>query len=486
MALTKAQRDALPADAFAVPGKRLIPLHDADHVKLGWMAVAQAQGLSHEDRRLARNRVLAAAKSFSVDTSRWEAQMSAGTQRWGVIDFVSAMSLNISSEAHPNKMPFSGVLTKIGTPSDSPPHGSNGRLVLLTAEAAHAALPSLLGMAVNYRPSFDGHAAQDKVGIITGANIQGNEILIEGFIYAADFPEAAEMIQAMKDHLGFSFEAKQILVKDLDADILEISSMAFTGAAILRKDKAAYLGTSLAAEADDDNEENDMTPEQAAALKLVADALPGLVTTVNDLKSKVEAGSALQIEAAKTSQIVEPMAKGLEKMASDLEAAGIGSHPTRGHAAYLRQMAATMRAAGAMGTLPSTFDAYFAAAPAGAEAGADAIKTAVEAALKPLQDKLAAQGTELADLKAAAAQKGPNGGGNSPTPPAPTPQRKSADAGIQASASQALTRLGLQAPDEGKQLTVTEVDAAMKTAGLDMNARLALKTSLSRAGLMAA
>jgi hypothetical protein len=71
---------------------------------------------------------------------------------------LNAMSLNIAlDDGHPNKMPFSGVLTRIEEPSDRPPEGSGGRLITISAEAAEKALSSLLGMAVDYKPNLDGH-----------------------------------------------------------------------------------------------------------------------------------------------------------------------------------------------------------------------------------------------------------------------------------------------------------------------------------------
>jgi hypothetical protein len=75
--------------------------------------------------------------------------------------------------AHPNRAPFRGVLTLVDTPSDSAPSGADGHRVLLTRAAAEQALPSLLGMALDYAPSLDRHDARRKVGIITEANIVG-------------------------------------------------------------------------------------------------------------------------------------------------------------------------------------------------------------------------------------------------------------------------------------------------------------------------
>jgi hypothetical protein len=97
-----------------------------------------------------------------------------------------ARSLDVPSSGS-NRLPFRGVLTRIDEASDSAPRGSNGKRVLITMDAARNALDSLLGMAVNY--GFDDHKPQEKVGVIFGSEIVGNELHINGVIYAADFPE---------------------------------------------------------------------------------------------------------------------------------------------------------------------------------------------------------------------------------------------------------------------------------------------------------
>src|SRR5438270_175063 len=87
---------------------------------------------------------------------------------------LACMAIEIPRVAgHPNREPFHGVLTLIDAPSDKPPAGARGHRVLLTRAAAEAALPSLLGMALDYAPSLDRHDARRKVGVITRAEIVG-------------------------------------------------------------------------------------------------------------------------------------------------------------------------------------------------------------------------------------------------------------------------------------------------------------------------
>jgi hypothetical protein len=102
-------------------------------------------------------------------------------------------------------------------------------------DAATAALDSLFGQGINF--NFDGHVPREKVGVIYGSEIVGNEIRINGVIYAADFPDIAAAIKENKHKLGLSFEARDLKTTNPDADPIPISECVFTGAAILLKDK---------------------------------------------------------------------------------------------------------------------------------------------------------------------------------------------------------------------------------------------------------
>jgi hypothetical protein len=228
-------------------------------------------------------------------------------------------------DGHPNRAGFRGVLTVVDVPSQRAPAGSKGRRVLLTRGAAEAALASLLGMAVDYAPSFDRHDVRRKVGVITSAEVVGRNLEVGGYLYAKDFPDIVEEIarsgrskvkipipsassgqalaqrtrkdevpsgivmQAMRGEgarlraslaaavgrirsltagmrggmsrdqtlpalraepeaavaggLGMSFEVTDVLVTDTRSRVWTLMKVTFTGAAILRKEKAAYQDT---------------------------------------------------------------------------------------------------------------------------------------------------------------------------------------------------------------------------------------------------
>jgi hypothetical protein len=229
-------------------------------------------------------------------------------------------------KGHPNRAEFRGVLTVVDIPSQRSPSGANGHLVMLTREAAEAALPSLLGMAMDYSPTWDRHDVRRKVGVITRAEVVGRNVELGGYLFARDFPDIVEEIAksggglyseraqasrdafaggtvnigaharaagstvknrdwkyslldavarlrrlaaavgqhaetrqnsrarfrptiraeaygAAADGLGMSYEVTGVEVRDIRSQVWTLTRVMFTGAAILRRNKAAYQST---------------------------------------------------------------------------------------------------------------------------------------------------------------------------------------------------------------------------------------------------
>ena len=165
---------------------------------------------------------------------------------------------------HPNRAAFRGVLTTVDVASDKSPSGARGHRVLLTRGAAEAAIPSLMGMGLDYSPTLDRHDARRKIGVITRAEIVGRVIEVGGFLYARDFPEivveigrpsqregsvcagpgsTGKTVHASRARLGMSYEIADALVEDITAKVWVLNRVTFTGAAVLRRDKAAYYST---------------------------------------------------------------------------------------------------------------------------------------------------------------------------------------------------------------------------------------------------
>jgi|SRR5580704_849487 hypothetical protein len=229
---------------------------------------------------------------------------------------------------HPNRAAFSGVLTMVDVASQRAPSGAKGHLVMLTRHAAQAALPSLLGMGLDYSPGLDRHDVRRKVGVITRAEIVGRNLELGGYLFAKDFPEIVEeiaksrsggehrFVDSFRDRrmeaktmhaavsspecgrwaegsrlraslraaagrilslaagmrhvratrqeqaegcrptiraeacaaagpggLGLSYEVTDVQIADTRARVWALAKVTFTGAAILRRDKAAYRDT---------------------------------------------------------------------------------------------------------------------------------------------------------------------------------------------------------------------------------------------------
>ena len=160
---------------------------------------------------------------------------------------LEAMAVHLPDVAgHPNRAPFQGVLTRVDEPSTKPPSGARGHRVILTRAATLAALPSLLGMAVDYVPSWDGHDARRKCGIITEANVEGSRLLVAGYLFARDFPDLElQMRQGAAGSMGMSWELADAHVEDMRQEVWTLTRATFTGAAILLREKAAYRDTSF-------------------------------------------------------------------------------------------------------------------------------------------------------------------------------------------------------------------------------------------------
>lgn len=465
MALTQEQRAALPDTEFAVPAKRKLPIHDKVHVAMAWNASHQ---LELSDRYPAQRVILRKASLLGVDTNHWNLDPVA----------FSAMALEFpaaANESHPNKLPFKGVLTYLDEPSDKPLQGTNGRKVIVPEAVAREALPTLLGMAIDFTPDFDGHAPQRKIGLITAADIEGNTVTIAGFFYAADFPEEVELIQADKEKLGFSFEALS-LMQSMKADPLVVAAMAFTGAAVLYKDKAAYMKTSLAARAD--QQETKMDKELQEALAALSTGVATLVTGFKDLPNTIGAAVGTALKQTQTEQLAAQVAAAkaqipaLRTSASALRTAGlvVQANEMDAQANLIEQYTNK-------GELPPA-----SASPSVTNVAASGANKEVTDTLKVIADSVSSLATKVVDLTTKVDRVSASGGtGNGGTGSNGQPQRKTlADSNIAT-----LKKIGIDVAASGdKKITVTEFDNAAQKAQLPSQQSLALKMAMNDAGLL--
>lgn len=193
--------------------------------------------------------------------------------------------------SHPNRVAFRGVLTTIDLRSDRPPAGARGHRVILTRAAAEQAIPSLIGMALDYTPGFDGHDSRRKAGIITAAEVSGNELIISGYLFARDFPELMRELRAAQGRMGLSYEVADARVRDVRSPVWTLDEVTFTGAAILLKKKAAYESTSieLAARRSEIRMENRMTQKQTEELMNVTQRMASAAEALSESIARLNA-----------------------------------------------------------------------------------------------------------------------------------------------------------------------------------------------------
>lgn len=487
--LTQKEKDNFPSHYFAVPGKKKLPINDQNHVDMAWRMINKTDDLTDEERSFAKNRILRRAHQLGINTDTWHARAEpemVSDEFFGMRDTaLSAIDLDELEAGkqlttfqgmavavpdfpdHPNKTPFTGVLTILNQISDAPLGGSDGKKVVLPTDVAEKALASLLQMSVDFQPDFDGHDPTRKIGLIEEAYINENKIHVSGFLYTLDFPEEVKRIQRDKEWLGMSFEA-QVLTRALDDGNLLITYCAFTGAAILFKDKAAFIATSLSASAEQDTE---MSKEILEAIAALGTRYDGLEKQFKEVK-ELHASSSMPMMDK-----VKPHADALHAAADAMCAAGIGADQNNGHAAMVHRVANHMMAAAAMNALPHIYrDNDF---TNGLSANADNTKsTAVSAAadkaaentalnavleeVKSLKTKI--EDSEKARFHAAGA----------------TP-RQTVELSPLLKTMMAQGELGTE---KDEKLAIATVDKAMKAAGVSAKDSIAAKLQLRANGAL--
>jgi hypothetical protein len=155
--------------------------------------------------------------------------------------------------AHPNKMMWTGVVTRLGVPSDAAPCGTNGKLLIISQEAAVSAIDTIVNMPLNCEFGGDfwgsspeyamtGHDQQFVIGAISSGTVEVDALVCSGIIWKQNFPDVAFMINNAVDALGFSIEL-DVLRSTEDDTTLTATEIVFTGASTLWKKCAAFEST---------------------------------------------------------------------------------------------------------------------------------------------------------------------------------------------------------------------------------------------------
>src|SRR3970282_1954632 len=140
--------------------------------------------------------------------------------------------LTIEKSDHPNRLPFTGVLLYLDIPSQQAPHGSEGHRIRVSREVAERSLKTLVGMPLNYSPGdMDGHESRNAVGVITKPWIEGNKVMVKGYIWKKTFPEAKDDLHGRA--LGMSMELADVMIEDKNDEVWNLEDFYFTGATSL-------------------------------------------------------------------------------------------------------------------------------------------------------------------------------------------------------------------------------------------------------------
>jgi hypothetical protein len=288
---------------------------------------------------------------------------------------LEAMALDIPEfPGHPNRVPFSGVLTLLDVPSDRSPAGAAGHRVLLPRRVAERALPSLLGMAMDFAPGLRGHDVRRKIGIITRAEIADSRLEVSGYLFGKDFPEVIRELRAHRDQLGMSYEVTGVRVADPKAEIWVLEDIVFTGAAILERTAAAYQTTSLAATAGAGsapvrpNKKGEIMDEKITkALELLAQTNQALVAEMANVRAALDGlrqAYPPQLSAARDIDAVNTVPAALEARIEELARA---TEELRRQNEALRAQAERFSAQSARKTVPPQVLTLLAKSGVGAE-----------------------------------------------------------------------------------------------------------------------
>jgi len=188
-------------------------------------------------------------------------------------------SLRVAKEDHPNRLPFSGVLLFLDQPSQQAPHGSKGHRIYVSKEVATRHLDTLRGMPLNYDAGgLEDHDSSNAVGVITEPWIEGNKVMVKGYIWKKTFPEAKDDLHGKA--LGMSMELADVEIEDPNADIWRLNSFYFTGATALWPDSAAYTSTALAAAAAKQGRKGDTMAEKTKKKVVVPDSAKAVADAI--------------------------------------------------------------------------------------------------------------------------------------------------------------------------------------------------------------
>jgi hypothetical protein len=207
------------------------------------------------------------------------------------------------NQTHSNKMTWTGVITRLGKPSDGSPCGAFGKSFIIEPSAAEQALDTIINMPLNCEYGDDfwgccpedvmtGHDLRFVIGSISSAKIEDDALVCSGIIWKQNFPDVAYLINNAVESLGFSIELN--LNKYIEDDTtLTATDVTFTGAAVLWKKCAAFESTEfkqLVASRNKQNKKDDVNMEfsKEDMQALLGEFMNTINASIAEVKTSVE------------------------------------------------------------------------------------------------------------------------------------------------------------------------------------------------------
>lgn len=170
-----------------------------------------------------------------------ELQASASVTIAGAIQFDQL-------QAGSNEQPFSGVLLRIDEASETAPQvGPQYPLYvpMIVAEELMVAINASGALPLDISPDLNQHFDGNITGVMTSAEILGQDFIVHGHLFDHNKPETIQEIRANQQELGMSINGS-ISYKTAEIDNQQVAvaqSLTAKGAAILKSEKATWQKT---------------------------------------------------------------------------------------------------------------------------------------------------------------------------------------------------------------------------------------------------
>ena len=243
------------------------------------------------------------------------------------------------SEEKPNWFPFTGTCLFVDEPSSGiPSGGSEDKPVLFPKDEVEKSLTTFENMGVDCvwpeygcpEYALTGHDTRNKIGVISSAEIVGNEVVIKGGLWEWDFEDVCDMVKLAKSSLGWSVEVR-MYIED-SGDYYTATDLEFSGVALLYASAASFDKTYLAAKRKDVdkmskeemqallNEMLEKFDEKFSKVSEKVEKISEEFSAEKEAKAKEKADLELAAKEAEDARIIKETKEAEEKAALELAA----------------------------------------------------------------------------------------------------------------------------------------------------------------------